>query len=103
MEREQLALEAIDTRDLIEELRRRKRIRVLESSTTFFNGISEDAKYMSTTDFDLAGNIVTALFNKLCIQYQDHATARDANDRPTRTMRTASLSVLIPEGVDTDD
>ena len=96
-------IHAVTTYDLIAELRRRKRIRVLKITSTFFNENSEDTKYMRAMDSELVSRIGAGLHNELCITFEDRVIGRDAEDRPTRTEREASLAVLIPEGIDDVD
>lgn len=93
-------LSAVAAADLIAELRRRKRIRVLKITSTFFNENSEDAKYMRGMDSELVSRIGAGLHNELCITFEDRVIGRDSEDRPTRTEREASLMVFVPEGVD---
>lgn len=96
-------LSAVAASDLIAELKRRKRIRVVTITTVFFNEHSEDAKYMRVMDTELVSRVGAGLHNELCVTFEDRVIARDADDRPTRTTREASLMVLIPEGVDDGD
>jgi preprotein translocase subunit Sec63 len=96
-------IHAVATADLLAELKRRKRIRVLTITTTFFDEFSEDTKYMHVMDSELVSRVGAALHNELYITFKDEVMARDAEDRPTQTAREASLMVLIPEGVDDDE
>lgn len=93
-------LHAVSTKDLIAELTRRKRIRVLAVNTGFFNANAEDVSFTSAMDHELVRQIARVLNNKLFVAFKDEVCARDNEDRPTRSTRTASLMVLIPEGVD---
>jgi len=83
--------------DLIGELRRRKRIRVVTSTTTFYNEFSEDSKYTETMDSELVKNIARSLLNDLRVNFDDRVVLFDADDRPVRSTRTATLAVLIAE------
>ena len=94
-------LHAVATKDLIAELTRRKRVRVIENSSIFFNMMAQDdAGYMQAIDSTAVREIARALNNKLYIAYDNAALVKDEHGRPTKTRRTASLTVLIPEGVD---
>jgi hypothetical protein len=96
-------IHAVTTADLIAELRRRKRIRVLKITSTFFNENSEDTKYMRVMDSELVSRIGAGLHNELYITFEDRVIGRDDDDRPVRTEREASLMVLVPEGIDDDE
>ena len=96
-------LEAVPTKALLEELKRRKRIRVIAIETGFFNANSADDKYMRVMDSELVSRVGAALHNDLFITFEDQVCARDDANRPTRSTRTASLMVLIPEGVGDDE
>lgn len=93
-------LEAVPTKALLEELRERKLIRVLKTSTSFFNEHAEDPKYVRTMESELVSRLGAALHNELCITFEDQVVLLDDANRPARTIREASLMVLIPEGVD---
>jgi hypothetical protein len=93
-------IHAVPTDELIAELKRRKRIRVLAITTTFFNEHSEDTKYMRVMDSELVSRLGAGLHNELCITFEDEVVARDDEGRPTRTRREGSLMVLVPEGVE---
>jgi uncharacterized NAD-dependent epimerase/dehydratase family protein len=93
-------LGAVPTEALFEELRLRKRIRALKVSAVFFNEHAEDDKYVRTMESELTSRIGAALHNELCITFEDQVLVRDAENRPTKTTREASLMVLVPEGVD---
>jgi hypothetical protein len=93
-------LSAVDTADLIAELTRRKRIFVLHQSANYFNKFAEDEGYMRSLDMDIVRTIGRVLNNKLYIAFEDAPLEHDSENRPTRTMRKASVMVLAPEGVD---
>jgi hypothetical protein len=95
-------LGAVAAADLIAELKRRKRIRVVAVTTGFFNANSEDGKYMRAMDSELVSRVGAGLHNELCMTFEDQVLVRDDENRPTRSTRTASLMVLVPEGVDDD-
>ena len=96
-------LHAVDAADLIAELQRRKRIRVVAVDTTFFNEHSEDANYMRSVDGELSVRIGAGLHNELCITFEDQVLVRDAEARPTKTMRRASVMILASEEADCDE
>lgn len=96
-------IHAVPTDALIAELTRRKRIRILENSTIFFNTMAQDNDgYMHSIEMDMVRGFARELNNKLYIAHEDTALAKDEHGRPTKTTRKASLMVLIPEGVDDD-
>ena len=95
-------LAAVSTKDLVAELSRRKRLRVLSTETQFFNELSENERYMEYMDGDLVRKLSEGINNKMCVMFIDTVIARDEHDRPIRTTRNASIVVLIPDGVDDD-
>ena len=96
-------LEAVPTKALLEELRLRKRIRIVSVRSTFFNEHAEDPKYVRSMESELISRVGAGLHNELCITFEDRVLSRDDANRPTRTTREASLMVLVPEGVDNDE
>lgn len=96
-------LRTFTTGDLIAELRRRGRVRTVSNSTTYYNELSNDDRYMESIYADMVRAMAHALNNKLYIGCEDRVVARDADDRPIRTARHAAITVIVPEGVSTDD
>jgi len=96
-------LDGIPDKDLIAELMRRRRVRVVENSTSYFSELLHDDQYMSSIDTDMVRGITRELNNKLWIKFDDVATAHDAAGRPIRAMRKATVLVIAPEGVEDGD
>lgn len=94
-------LQAVTTADLIAELTHRKRIRIVKNSSIYFNGAAQDdSGYMQAIDDAAVREIARGLNNKLYIAYEDTALVKDEHGRATKTTRTASLTILVPEGAD---
>ena len=94
-------LEAVDTKSLLAELMRRDRVRAVSYTATYYNEMAEDDKYMRSIYEDSIRVMMRELDNKLWIKFNDVVIAKDADGRPVRTSRQASLWVIIPK--DTKD
>jgi hypothetical protein len=95
-------LHAVATADLIAELIRRKRLHVIEALSIHFAAYTRDEGYMHAINAEMTRDIARELDNTLCITFEDTHLERDPEDRPIKTMRKASLTVLVPEGMDDD-
>jgi hypothetical protein len=93
-------LDSIADSELIAELTRRRRVRVVENSTGYFSELLEDDRYMHSIDADMVRGLTRELNNKLWIRFDDVVTAHDAAGRPIRAMRKATVMVIAPEGVE---
>lgn len=88
---------------LIDELVSRGRVRVVENSTGYFSELLHDDRYMASIDSDMVRGIVRELDNKLWIKTDDVVTAWDALYRPIRATRKATVTIIVPEGVEDGD
>ena len=95
--------EMFSDEELIEELRRRDRVRVIENSVSYYAELVHDDRYMHSIDADMVRGITRELNNKLWIAFDDVVLAYDADSRPIRTMRKAAVMVIAPKGADDGD
>jgi hypothetical protein len=93
-------LDYLSDKELIDELMRRRRVRVIENSTSYFSELLHDDRYMSSIDADMVRGITRELNNKLWVKFDDVVTAHDSAGRPIRAMRKATVLVIAPEGVE---
>jgi len=68
----------------------------------YYGALTDDERYVHSIYEDMIRAMMRELNNKLYIECEDRVVARDADDRPVRTMRHATLTVLVPEGTDDD-
>ncbi len=86
-------LECIKDADLIDELVRRGRVRVIDARQIYFTELASDDKYMDSLEQDVMRLLVKGLNDKLIVAWSD----TPADLLPNRTVRSGELHVLLRE------